>query len=151
MGRRICPAGCCEKGSRKVRSNITIWFPALLLCGALSFPLSFILWCAGNQTTVGGVRCSYFGRARWSQLLVGTLRGLTLLPGAHSPTCGTNPLHADCWGSHHGSVCRIRTFGHHQVWWLSQWRAHAAASHRKENSGGRTKSGAWPTCNSRSS
>ena len=73
----------------------------------LSLSPSFTLQCAGNQTTVGGVRCSYVGRARWSQLLVCTLRGLALLPLARSPTFGTNPLHADCRRSHHGSACRI--------------------------------------------
>ena len=100
--------------------RIATWFRAPFSCRALSSP-SFTLWCAGNQTTEA-VRCAYCGRARWSQLLVRTLRGLTLLPGAHSSTFGTNPLHADSRRSRHGRVGRIGTFGHHQVWWhLQRW------------------------------
>ena len=117
-------------GHRTGMRRIAFWFPAPLSCGALSPLLSLVCW----QSNHGGGSEVFLLWRGTTQLQVCTLRGLTLLPGAHSSTFGANPLHADSKRCHHGRAGRIGNLGHHQVWWLSQWRARAAESElRKSN------------------
>ena len=105
--------GSSSRASDRVR-RIAIWFRAPLSCGALSYSFFHSLVCW--QSNRGG-RSEVF--LLWRGTMVAALRGLTLLPGTHPPTLGTNPLHADSRRSHHGRG----TFGHPQVWWQRETRS----------------------------